>query len=171
MDIQKEQRYSQKKVTRKNSGHLLEWQAPEFEMLPRDHKWYFYITAALLVVIAYALYTNGLIMAITFILIGVLGYIYIHKEPRILNFSITEEGIIAGREIYDFDNMRSFWIFYEEDGLQVISFHSHSYLLPYLHVPIHDQDPAEIREILLDYLPEEKHALGAVETLEHILRL
>jgi len=155
----------------RNSGALLSWRAPEFETLGRDRKWYFYATFALLAIIAYALYTNALIMAITFILAGVVGYIYINKDPRILNFAITENGVIAGREIYDFDNMLSFWIFYEEDGLQVISFHSNSYLLPYLHIPVHDQDPAEIRKILLDYLPEEKHEPGMLETLERVMHL
>lgn len=165
----------QEKLTSKKSfdhtGTRLSWRAPEFEKYARDRKWYFYITAVLLAVIAYAVFTNGLIMAITFILIGMIGYIYIHKEPRVLNFMLTEDGVVAGREIYDFENMQSFWIFYEEDGLQVISFHTHNYLLPYFHVPIHDQDPTQIREILLDYLPEEKHEPGIMEILDRILHL
>ncbi len=165
VELEKESLTHYKKQT------FLSWRAPEFEEYARDRKWYLGITAVLLAIIAYAIFTNGLIMAITFILIGMLGYIYIHKDPRILNFRITEDGIIAGREIYTFDNMQSFWIFYEEDGLQVISFHTHNYLLPYFHIPIHDQDPAHIREILLDYLPEEKSEPGAMEVLERILRL
>ncbi len=158
----------------KNRGEeaaLLHWRAPEFEVTDRDHKWYFYVTAILLIIVAYAIFTNSLIMAITFILIGMVGYIYIHKEPRILDFALTEDGIVAGREIYDFADMKSFWIFYEEDGLQVVSFHTNSYLLPYLHVPIHDQDPVKIREILLEYLSEEKHEPGILEVLDRVLHL
>ncbi|MFA7319801.1 MAG: hypothetical protein WC022_04375 [Parcubacteria group bacterium] len=150
---------------------FLSWRAPEFEVSSRDRKWYFYVTATLLFIIAYAIFTNSLIMAITFILIGMVGYIYIHKEPRILNFALTEEGVVAGREIYEFGNLKSFWIFYEEDDLQVISFHTNSYLLPYFHVPIHNQDPAAIREILLDHLAEEKHQPGIMEVLDRILHL
>ena len=150
---------------------LLHWRAPEFEVSDRDRKWYFGVTAVLLAIVAYAVFTNALIMAITFILIGMVGYIYIHKEPRTLDFALTEDGVIAGREIYEFENMRSFWIFYEEDGLQVISFHSNSYLLPYVHIPIHDQDPVVIREILLEHLDEEKHEPGMLEVLDRILHL
>ena len=150
---------------------LLSWHAPEFEVLERDRKWYFYITGLLLLIVSYAIFTNSLLMAITFIMIGVVGYIYINKEPRILNFRITDEGIVAGNEMYEFDNLKSFWIFYEPDSVQIISFHTGSYLLPYVHVPIHDQDPTSIREILLEHLAEEKHEPGMLEVLDRILRL
>ena len=150
---------------------FLHWRAPEFEVSSRDRKWYFYVTAVLFAIVAYAVFVDALIMAITFILIGMVGYIYIQKEPRTLDFALTEDGVVAGREIYEFDNLKSFWIFYEEQGLQVISFHTNSYLLPYIHVPIHDQDPTEIREILLDFLSEEKHEPGIMEVLDRVLHL
>jgi uncharacterized membrane protein len=150
---------------------LLHWQAPEFEMFERDKKWYAVVGFILVLIVGYAIFTNGLIMAITFILVGVVGYIYIHKEPRILNFMITPDGVAAGREIYEFKNIKSFWIFYEPEGTKVISLHTGSYLVPYVHIPIHDEDPVNIREVLLGYLPEEKHEPGAVETLDRLLRL
>lgn len=149
----------------------LAWRAPEFEIFKRDQKWYFYILGILLAIIAYAIFTNGLVMAITFILIGVVGYIYIQKDPRTLDFMLTRKGIVAGREIYDFDNLRSFWVFYEEDGLQVISLHTQSYLAPFIHIPIGDQDPTEIRKILLQYIPEEEHKPGIIDTLDRLLGL
>jgi len=149
----------------------LAWRAPEFETFERDRKWYFYITAILIAIIAYAIFTNGLVMAITFILIGVVGYVYIEKDPRILDFMLTKDGVVAGREIYDFDNIQSFWVFYEEDGLRVISLHTQSYLVPFIHIPIGDQDPTEIRKILLEYIPEEEHKPGMMDTLDRLLKL
>jgi len=149
----------------------LYWRAPEFELFERDQKWYLTITAILIAIIAYAIFTNGLVMAITFILIGVVGYIYIEKDPRTLDFMLTKDGVVAGREIYDFDNIRSFWVFYEEDGLRVISLHTQSYLAPFIHIPIGNQDPTEIRKILLEYIPEEEHKPGIIDTLDRLLRL
>ncbi len=149
----------------------LHWRAPEFEIFERDQKWYLTITGILIAVVAYAIFTNGLVMAITFILIGVVGYIYIEKEPRTLDFMLTRDGVVAGREIYDFDNIQSFWVFYEEDGLRVISLHTQSYLAPFIHIPIGDQDPTEIRKILLEYIPEEEHKPGIMDTLDRLLRL
>ena len=65
-------------------------------VIERDKKWYLIIFGILFLIVGYAIYTNGIIMAITFILIGVVGYIYINKEPQILNFMITDQGVFAG---------------------------------------------------------------------------
>jgi hypothetical protein len=150
---------------------LAHWRAPEYEAYDRDRKWYIYMTLALAFIVGYAIYTNGIVMAITFILIGVVGYIHINKDPRILDFLITPEGVLAGREIYEFDNMLSFWIFYEEEGKKSISLHTKSHLVSYVHIPIHEENPAELQEILIKYIPEIKQEEGIVEIAERILRI
>jgi hypothetical protein len=150
---------------------ILHWRAPEFEVLERDHKWYITISAILFLIVGYAILVNAIVMAITFILIGVVGYIYIHKEPRVLNFMIVEKGLVAGRDMYEFENLQSFWIFYEPDKTGLISLHTKSYLSPFVHIPIHDQDPARIREILVKYIPEEKKEPGVYEILSRLLKL
>lgn len=150
---------------------LAHWRAPEYEVFEKDKNWHFWMGFILLAIITWALYINSPLMAITFILIGIVGYIHSNSQPRILDFLITPEGIIAGREIYEFENIKSFWIFYEPNGPRVISLHLKSGLLPYIHIPIHDQSPAEIRQTLLDHIEEEKHEPGLVEALERILRI
>lgn len=150
---------------------LAHWRAPEYETFERDKKWYIYMTLALAAIIAYAIYTNGIIMAITFILIGVVGYIHINKEPRTLDFMITYDGVLAGREFYDFESLLSFWIFYEPDGKKVISLHTKSHLVPFVYIPIHEENPVELQEVLMKHIPEIKQEEGIVEIAERILRI
>ena len=147
------------------------WKAPEFEVFERDRNWYFWMGLILLLIIAWALYVNSPLMAITFILIGIVGYMHSNAEPKILDFLVTRDGVVAGKDLYEFENIRSFWIFYEPEGLRVISLHLKSGFLPYIHIPVHDQDPAKIREVLLEYIEEEKHEPGIVETMERILKI
>jgi hypothetical protein len=151
------------------SGALLHWQAPEYEKYEKGRKWYLYVALILLAIIGYAVYTDSPIMAITFILIGVVGYIFLNRNPQVINFAITHDGIIAGREMYDFDSIKSFWIFYEPHDIKVISLHTKSMLLPYVHIPIHDEDPVEIRSVLLEYIPEAKQDPSLVDTLERLI--
>lgn len=148
---------------------LFHWRAPEYEIVEKGQKWYLYIALFLVAVVAYALYTDSPVMAITFVLIGVVGYIFINREPRILDFYITEDGIISGRELFEFDNVKSFWIFYEPGQVKVISLHTNNKLLPYIHIPVHDEDPVKIREILLEFIHEEKQQPSAVDTFERML--
>lgn len=150
---------------------LFRWRAPEFETYEKDRKWYLIVSLVLLAIVGYAIYTNSPVMAITFILIGVLGYIYVGKEPRILDFAITLDGVIAGNEIFEFDNMKSFWIFYEPPYQKTLSLRTKSSLMPFVHIPIHDQNPVEIREHLLDFVPEEKQEAGLVDTFERIFHI
>ncbi|HLN19358.1 MAG TPA: hypothetical protein VK255_04285 [Patescibacteria group bacterium] len=150
---------------------LAHWKAPEYEVFERDRKWYFFVTIFLAGIVAWAIYTNSPVMAITFILIGIVGYLHINTNPRILDFMITTDGMVSGKEIYEFDDLESFWIFYEPEGLKSICLHNKSGLMPYIHIPIHQEDPVHIRQILLEFLPEEKKEPGLVETMERLLKI
>jgi hypothetical protein len=152
-----------------NRKILFHWQALEYEDFKRSKKWYAVAIPIFIAVIGWAVYTRSAVMAITFLLAGIIGYVQLKKEPRMMDFMITSEGIVAGKEIYIFDNLSSFWIFYESEGLKAISLHTKSSFIPYVQVPLSEEDPVEIRKILLDRIPEEKHELGIVEILGRIV--
>ena len=146
-----------------------QWRAPEHEIFEKDKKWYAYAGLILAGIIAYAIIINSPIMAITFILIGAVGYIMLQKEPRTVNFAIVGDGIVVNKKIYHFDSMESFWIFYEPGQAKVISLHIRSKFLPYIHIPIGDADPNVIREILVKYVTEDKHEHSIVDIFERII--
>ncbi len=145
------------------------WQALEYESLERGKKWYAVAILVFVAVIGWAIYTKSIVMAIVFLLAGIIGYVQLKKEPRIMDFMITSNGIVAGKEIYVFDNLTSFWIFYEPEGLKTISLHTKSSFTPYVQIPLDGEDPVEIRKILLDYIPEEKHELGIAEVFGRLI--
>jgi len=149
---------------------LAYWQAREFEQPQRSRKWHLFAALFLVLVISFAVYMDAMVMAITFILIGIVGYIYMGKEPRVLDFMITHEGILTGKELYRFKTIESFWIFYEED-LRVISIHTDGYLTPYVHIPLNDQDPVEIRDILIKYIPEVEQEWTLFDRLEKLIKI
>jgi hypothetical protein len=149
---------------------FLRWRAPEFEKTEWDRKWYLVATLTLAVIIVYALVVNSPIMAITFILIAIVGYLYLEKDPRVLQFAITPGGITAGDEIYNFRDIESFWIFYEPD-MKAISLKVKGKMLPHIHIPVADQDPVKIRKILLRFIPEIEQDITFVDVIEKALRL
>jgi uncharacterized membrane protein len=158
-------------IARHSQDVLHFWEAPEFEVYERDRRWYLIATLALAAIIIYALVSNSPIMAITFILIGIVGYIYIQKEPRILEFAITHDGVMAGNELYHFDDISSFWIFYNPPIQKVISLHMRGKFVPFIHMPIHRENPVEIRHILMDFIPEVKQEPSLIDAAERILRI
>lgn len=150
---------------------LLGWQAPEFEVYEKDNRWFAYLSLILIAIIGYAVYSNSLIMAIVFILIGVILYIQLHKEPAIIDFAITTDGVIAGKEIFEYENIRSFWIFYNPPYEKYLSLHTRGHLVPFIHIAIDDHNPVELRAILIKYIPEIKQEPGMVDVLERFLRM
>ncbi len=150
---------------------LVHWRGPEYETYPRDQKWYLIAALVFVIIITYALITNSPIMAITFILIGIVGYIHLQKKPRVLNFRISRDGVSAGDEIYEFDRIKSFWIFYEPPHTRILSLHMKGSLVPFVHIPIHQEDPSKIRKALIQRAPEKKQSFTAIDALERLLHI
>ena len=151
------------------TGSFHQWIALEHEPYTVGKKFYFFSTIFLAAIVIYALVSNSPIMAITFILVGIVGYIFLKKEPRTISFSITHEGIIAGNEIYDYDNLKSFWIYYDPPFEKMLNLRSKNNFTPYIHIPIGDEDPVKIRQILINFIPEIKQQHTLVDAVESML--
>jgi len=158
-------------VVKKEVVDSVSWRAPEYEVYEKSATWYLVAIVLLGIIIAYALWKDSPIMAITFILIGVVGYLQLQKEPRILDFSINHNGIRAGNEIYEFDNIESFWIFYDPPHTKTLSLHTNASFIPFVHIPLADEDPVVVREVLMKFVPEEKQEAGFVDALERFLHI
>ena len=150
---------------------LIHWQGPEYEHYPKEKLWYTVAALALSGIVMYALLTNSPIMAITFVLVGVVGYVQLEKLPRVLDFKVTSDGIMVGGEIYKYDGIKSFWIFYEPPHTKILSLHTDAILTPYIHIPVHQIDPVKLREELLKFVPEVKQEPTLIDTLERLLHV
>jgi hypothetical protein len=104
-------------------------------------------------------------------MLGIAGYLMLQKKPRIIDFIITHEGIITDREILDFDNVHSFWIFYDPPYEKILSLRMKGGATPYAHIPIEDQDPSEIRRILLGIIPEKKQKKNMLNVMKNLLQV
>lgn len=153
-------------------GEILHsWQAPEFEIYEKSGRWYIIAALFIGIMVVYALFSDSPIMAIVFILIGIVGYIYSQRNPNVVTFTITSKGISAKKEMYLYENIFSFWIFYEPTQAKVISLHTKASMLPFVHIPLGDEDPVMIREMLLENIPEIKQDPNLIDTIEKILHI
>lgn len=148
---------------------LYRWSAPEHDLYTVGKRFYFFSAIFLAGIVIYALITNSPIMAITFILIGVVGYLFLQKEPKTIDFAITHNGILAGNEIYEFDSLKSFWIFYDPPQEEKLSIKSKSTFTPFIHFPLGNENPVEIRSILIKFIPEEKQDHTLADAAERFL--
>jgi len=97
-------------------------------------------------------------------------YIYAKKEPREIKFIVSGKGVQIDNTIYKFDELKSFWIFYNPASpaggppdVKEISLRSKKTFMPYLKIPLGDQNPVEVRKFLLRFLPERKHQESIID--------
>jgi len=130
------------------------------------------VVFALIIIVAYSIYTDSPIMAITFILIGMTGYLLFSRPGEPTEYRITEKGISVGREFYDYQSITSFWIIEEHP-----QFHKHlildiaGILTPRLHIPLDGNDAETMRRVLLKYVPEEEYEPNLIDIIERILHI
>lgn len=150
---------------------ILSWRAPEHIHIRPNPRGLMISTILLALIIAYAVFTNSPLMAITFILIGIVGYLFVTRDPREFEFTITDKGIVGGKTLYAFEDLNSFWI-HEEPPLEgVLSLHSTGIISPFIHIPIGDVPAEELRRVMTQYVPEEKHTATVIDTLEKMLHI
>jgi hypothetical protein len=150
---------------------LFSWESPEheaFELGPRSR---LIAIALLIIIVGYALITNSPLMAITFILIGVVGYLLQHQPPEILHYSLTSRGIIAGRDFYRYEDIESFHIYPEPPFENVLSIKTGGTLFNHVHIPLPEQYPLSFYETLTAFIPESQHEPALVDMLEKILHI
>ena len=150
---------------------LFSWEAPEFVYREKTKRWYTTSAIVLVIVILVALFMKNFFLIAVAVLSALLFYVYSKKQPRTVKFDIFTGGIEADNRFYDFDDLKTFWIFYNNPPDDAyVSIQTRRQYLPYLQLPMGEADPTTIREILLLFLEEKKHKEEFINVVERILK-
>lgn len=154
----------------KKQKESLEWVAPEFDYFPKSKNWFLVSSGSAVLLFGWASFSKNFLFAF---LIGLAFFsflVYAFKKPRPVHLAITPKGVSIDQTIYQFENLKSFWIFYDPPRLKEISFHSKKTLMPYLKIPLAEQNPVEARALLIKYLPEKQQEESALENISRHLK-
>jgi len=152
---------------------LAHWESEGLDSpLLESKKLFVGVVFALIAIVAYSIYTDSPIMAITFILIGMTGYLLFNRPAEPTEYMVTEKGIFVGREFYEYDSITSFWIIEGHPQFEKhLIIDTVGILTPRLHIPLEGNDAAIMRKVLLRYVPEEEHEPTVIDILERILHI
>lgn len=79
------------------------------------------------------------------------------RKPKAIQFTINKNGVKIGDHLYQYKNLKSFWI-HESEEEKILLIMSKSTLMPLMSIPLMKDSPvSRIREILLAHIPEERH--------------
>lgn len=149
---------------------LKQWLAEEFSYYEKSRAWFLVGGIFFFVIVGYFIIVKELITAITFLLLGVTVYLFSLKKPRNIECYITYHGITVDNATYPFTDIDSFWIFYEPPDFKVISLKHKKPYLPHIHIPLGDEDPMEVRQILMELLTETEQEEAFSDKMARYLR-
>jgi len=150
--------------------NYLEWSAPEFVQYSKNKSWFIIVGLIAAGLFLWALLIKNLLFAL---LIGLSFFSLVTfalKKPREIRLAITSKGIKIDKTLYSFDNLKSFWIFYEPPEVKELSLRSKKTIMPYIKISLAEQNPAEVRKFLIKYLPERKHKESLIDNLARQLK-
>ena len=153
---------------------IIGWQVPEYEKHERSKSWYVIAAIIGILLLIYSFWTANFLFAVIIIITSLIIIIHDGRDPDMVNFNITDEGIIIGRKFYDYDEIKDFAIVYKpKQGVKNLYFEFKNTIKHRLSVPIQDMNPLLIRENLLKYLKEdlERTDQSTSEGIAKVLKL
>lgn len=133
---------------------LLEWKFPEVPTYRRGRRWYFAMAAFGVATIAWSIYDRNPMFAIIILLFLAIVFFQSRQTAKTLTARVREDGIEIGRNFYDYDDVRNFWIIYRPPA-KALYMRFKSAFRPILGISLEDVDPAKLRKVLVKYLSED----------------
>lgn len=150
-------------------GVIFEWEALEYDHLPKDKRWFLIGGTIAAGIILFGLFTANYFLSLLTVIAGFLIFVYAVRPPKMIYSAITSRGVQIGRRVFLYEDLSSFWIFYEAGGLKELSLESKKAVVPFIHIPLGKADPVEIRELLIKFVPERQHEESFTETVARLV--
>lgn len=137
---------------------LFSWSAEEQSLTDEERRGrnIVIIGGAALLVLA-ALWWGNILFAIFIALAAFVLYASGNGKQKTVKCAVTPQGVKIESRVYEFSDIRSFWIFYDPADIKELSLESKKTMMPQIRAPLGNADPVKLRELLLKFLPEKKH--------------
>jgi hypothetical protein len=136
---------------------LISWKIHAYPHYERGAWWYIVMGVLGGALLVTSFITRNFLLAAITVMAGIALVVQGTAKPPIIDVHVTPQGIRRGSHFIRFPSISRFWIVYEPP-IKCLYLNIPRSFFPTIHIPIEDQDPIELREILKQY---------AAEDLEH----
>ncbi|MFA6593694.1 MAG: hypothetical protein WCT16_00385 [Candidatus Buchananbacteria bacterium] len=152
---------------------VFSWQYPEFVVYHKDKRWYVISLIVLVLALAWTIYDKNYLFSAFLLLFYLLVIFYESRQPEMIDFTITEDGVKSGDNFYYFKDIDHFYVVYQAQGVKNLYLEFRNPLRSRLIVPLVGQNAVAVRDFLLQHLAEdlEREAEPLSEQLRRWLRL
>ncbi|MFH1046967.1 MAG: hypothetical protein V1738_01590 [Patescibacteria group bacterium] len=155
------------------TNEIVTWEIDESDRYRRGKAWYgsmVLIGGGLLI---YAVASANFLFALLILMFALVIYLTSLKPPENLTVEISLDGVKVGETFYPYRDIKRYWFVYDPPEVKNLYLDFKAVAKPMLSLPLMDQNPNRIRQILSQYLPEdfEENEEPFMDFLGRILKL
>jgi hypothetical protein len=132
----------------------ISWKAQEYKRKEKTGDWYWAVILIALAIVVASIFTHNVLFAILVIISTAILISFSIVAPKIVDISINQKGVTVEKEMYPFATLESFWVESQDEENQKILFKSKKIIMPLIAIPLEEQHHLDVRDFLLQYLPE-----------------
>ena len=134
---------------------LFEWYAAEGENTPKSVWWYVVLASITTLLVVGMVVVGNFMAAIALGLGGVMLYVFSQRKPTTLRYRLMADGVAINNLLYHYRDLAAFNIIYQPGVTKTVIFRSKRTLAHHLHLELGEVDPLAVRDILIEFLPED----------------
>jgi hypothetical protein len=132
------------------------WQSLEYTKKEKTADWYWAVIIITLSIVIISFMLADGFFGILIIIATVTLLLFSVQEPKIITVTIDQRGLIIDKNMYPFATLDSFWVDISDPKNHKILFQSKKNFLSLIVVPLDEYHHLDIRDFLLQYLPEKE---------------
>ncbi len=142
-----------------SANHSITWTALEHTHRPKKTRdWFWALGLIVMTVSISAILLGNTLFGILVLLAGLVLGLSANQEPKEISYAVTPRGIMVGKTLYPYKNLKAFWIdetSHPKRNMLIVD--AQKPLIPHLIINLPDSvDRDVLQDYLLDYLPEEE---------------
>lgn len=134
------------------------WSSFEFDYKKKTPDWYWAVSIITVCISAVAFIYDNPLFGIFIILAGATLIFNSRKSPDIMDYEITERGIIINNKTHPHGDFDTFWVSESKYAPPKLLLRTSKIASPIIVIPIETDyvDAHAVRDFLLDHIPEDK---------------
>ena len=133
----------------------LNWSAPEYHHYQRSTDWFWAVGIITLSIAILAFFFDNALFGVLILLSAGILIFYTLRVPNNVEYEINQRGIVVGKELHPYLTIEAFWM-ETRSGEPKIILKSKKTVMPYIIIPVHDDDADEMATILREFLEEKE---------------
>ncbi|MES2060031.1 MAG: hypothetical protein V4438_03305 [Patescibacteria group bacterium] len=136
----------------------IRWSGYEFEYREKTADWFWAVGIIAVSFAAVAIIYDNALFGVFILIAGAMMLSTARKEPRLLDYEVTDKGIIINNVLHDHLEFKAFFVSQSKYAPPKLLLRTNKWTVPVLIIPIETDyiDAEKVRDFLLDYIPEEK---------------